>query len=792
MEGGYIQQTDLRRHKTSAKDLVKSKKIFSLLVDAVQDYAIFALDRNGVILTWNLGAKRLKGYEASDVIGTHFSRFYTEPDIKRDHPNQELKLAEKTGTYEEEGWRVRKDGTKFWANVVITALKDQNGDLLGFGKVTRDLTERKNAEVALRDSEERMRLMITHVTDYSLITLDQAGLITSWNSGAERLTGYRSDEIVGQHVSCFYPDSDILEGKAEMELRVAADEGRYVEEGWRVRKNKTMFWASVSVTAMRTEDSFDLRGFVKVTKDLTAKRQAEEALRQSQERYRLLVDNVSDYALILLDSNGRVTNWNLGAAKITGFESREILGGHFSKLYRAEDIFASKPRRDLAIVMETGRFEEESLKTRRNGTTYWGNFILTAIRDANGNIKGYSCVIQDLTERNIAEAKLRESEERFRLLVESVDEYAIFMLDSRGNIVTWNKGAERNTGYKSEEIIGEHFAKFYSLEDIRARKPEKELSEAVTTGKFEEEGWRLRKGGARFWSSVVITPIFDSKGDLLGFAKVTKNLTERKIAEDKLRGAFSDLETRIEQRTKDLVGEKNKAELAVKIRDQFFSMASHELKTPLSSLKLQTQFRKRALERGNYSAFSPSRLTDLFDEDARQLERLTFLIDNMLDVSRVTSGTFKLSYEEVRLDEMAGDVLHRLRPLLSEARIHYTARCSESIVARCDRLKMEQVLMNLISNATKYAPSRPLEIDIRKDAHSAIITVRDHGPGIPQEDRERIFEAFKRLKEREADGLGLGLYIVREIIKAHEGKIGIDPNVTDGTAFIIEIPLRIQ
>ena len=256
--------------------------LYKLLVSNVQDYAIFALDPGGNIVTWNPGAQRLKGYRASEIIGRHFSVFYPDDDVSRGKPAQELTIAAEYGRFEDEGWRIRSDGTRFWANVVITALCDPaTGKLVGFGKVTRDLTDRRQDEEMLRQSEERFRLLVDSVQDYAIFVLDLQGRVQSWNRGAQRLNGYRASEIVGQHFSRFYPPEDARAGKPQIELETATRTGRYEEEGWRVRKDGTRFWASVNVTAMRDPRDGRLIGFSKVTRDLTERRRAEQALRDA-------------------------------------------------------------------------------------------------------------------------------------------------------------------------------------------------------------------------------------------------------------------------------------------------------------------------------------------------------------------------------------------------------------------------------------------------------------------------------------------------------------------------------
>ena len=254
---------------------------FELLVQSVTDYAIFMLDLGGQIVSWNAGARRFKGYEAEEIIGEHFSRFYTPQDQAAGIPALALATAEQEGRFEAEGWRVRKDGTHFWANVVIDPIRDPSGQLIGFAKVTRDLTDRRAAQEALRKSEERFRMLVESVTDYAIYMLDPVGTITSWNSGAERAKGYKAEEILGENFARFYTEEDRIAGLPSRALHGAERDGRYESEGWRIRKDGTRFWANAVIDAIR-DSTGKLIGFAKVTRDLTERRESQQALEDAR------------------------------------------------------------------------------------------------------------------------------------------------------------------------------------------------------------------------------------------------------------------------------------------------------------------------------------------------------------------------------------------------------------------------------------------------------------------------------------------------------------------------------
>ena len=267
--------TELMR-KLAAEDARHSDRIFQLLVQSVRDYAIFLLDPEGRVSSWNAGAERIKGYSTDDILGQHFSIFYPRDAISARKPHQELKIAVREGRFEEEGWRIRKDGSRFWASVTITPLY-RDGILQGFAKVTRDLSERKATEMRLRASEEKYRLLVSGVKDYAIFMLDPDGQVVTWNEGAQAINGYAADEIIGKHFSVFYPEEENTDNGPARELEIATAQGSFVNETWRVRKDGSRFWASIVLTALR-DGSGHLYGFSKVTHDMSERRKRDEQI----------------------------------------------------------------------------------------------------------------------------------------------------------------------------------------------------------------------------------------------------------------------------------------------------------------------------------------------------------------------------------------------------------------------------------------------------------------------------------------------------------------------------------
>ena len=386
---------------------------YNLLLQGITE-AIVILDTEGYVTYSNPAVMDITGYSLDELHNKHLTVFYPTPEdqVKAEY---ELGLSLKKRKFLSEGWRYKKDGTKFWSEMYLSPLYDEQKKLLGYSCIIRDVSEKKKLDVELRQSEERFRLMVEAVRDYAIFMLDTTGYIVSWNEGAKRIKGYSADEIIGKHFSTFYTSEDLDSKKPERELKIAIATGKYEEEGWRVRKDGSLFWANVVITALFNDQNKHI-GFSKVTRDLTEKRESQESLRQSEERYRSLVEQVTDYGIFMLDEKGRIISWNEGAKKIKGYDEREIIGKYFSIFYPEEDVLNGKPALELKIAKAEGKYEEEGWRIRKDGSPFWANVVITAVYNNQGIHIGFSKVTRDLTERKESERALRDSYERYRLL----------------------------------------------------------------------------------------------------------------------------------------------------------------------------------------------------------------------------------------------------------------------------------------------------------------------------------------------------------------------------------------
>lgn len=494
--------------------------------------------------------------------------------------------------------------------------------------------------------------------------------------------------------------------------------------------------------------------------------------------YRLLVESIQDYAIFMLDESGKILSWNLGAEKIKGYTAQEIIGQNFRIFYTQSDRDQSHPELELEKAKAEGCYEEEGWRLRKNGDLFWARITITRRIDLSGHFVGFSKITRDLSERLKVEKSLRDSEERFRLVVEGVKDYAIIVLDPQGYIMSWNEGARRLKGYAEEEILSHHFSIFYEPEDVQVGKCEYELKEASITGRFEDEGWRVRKDGTRFWANVVITALYDSKRNLRGFVKITRDITERRRADERLKMAYDSLEIRVAERTQEL-------HAAVKARDEFISIASHELRTPLTSLHLQQQIIDLRNESFPGKGLTYEEAIEMANLNRRQIENLIQLVEDMLDVTRIDAKELEYDKGIFNLSDLLVEIGSRFAEISSQSGNAFDYKITPGIQFLGDKKKIEQVILKLLSNALKFGEGKPICLSLIRSSPSIIeISVHDEGPGIAAENEKRIFEKFVRLlPSDQVGGLGVGLFIAKAIVEGHGGRILLNSTAGEGAEF---------
>lgn len=508
--------------------------------------------------------------------------------------------------------------------------------------------------------------------------------------------------------------------------------------------------------------------------------------------FRLLVESVSDYAIFMLDADGYVLSWNAGAQRMNGYRPDEIVGKHFSTFYPPDAIARDWPAEELQRAARDGRFEDEGWRIRKDGSQFWANVVLTALRDTSGRLIGFGKVSRDLSERRQAEQQLREGEERFRLLVESTLDYAIFMLDPEGHVRSWNQGAQRIKGYTTEEIVGRHFSTFYTPEAIASGWPPHELREAARVGRFEDEGWRVRKDGTRFWANVIITAMRGVDGALRGFVKVTRDISERKAHEERIQNLTRELQSRVEE----LAATNRELEQKSAENESFVYSVSHDLRSPLVNLQgfsheleLSANALKEVLcdpavppevQARGISLIS-GELAESLAFIRNSVRHLGNIIDGLLRLSRV--GRVEYQFEPVDVAAVVADILSSMHTTINASGARIEVRPLPMV--RGDRNAIGQVFANIVGNAVKsFDPARPGAIEISAtDDVLPVFAVRDNGIGIPAEYRSKMFQVFQHVHGANLRGEGMGLAIVRRIVERHGGRIWFESTAGRGTTF---------
>lgn len=620
------------------------------------------------------------------------------------------------------------------------------------------------------DGEDWRLRLIDGVKGLGICALSPEGFITSWNSGAELIKGYKADEIIGQHYSCFFSHAEQLAGQPQSALRIAAEQGEYKTEGWRIRKDGARFWASVILNAI-FNDGGDLIGYAKITRDCTEERGASEAMLKSERTFRMLVQGVVDYAIYMLDKDGRVASWNAGAERAKGYKAEEIIGRHFSCFYPPELQAAGKPAMALDKALKTGTFEDEGWRIRKDGSRFWAMVVMDPVYDDDGELLGFAKITKDCTER----IETERSKENFRLLVQGVTDYAIYMLDPEGLVTNWNAGAERAKGYEEAEILGKHFSIFYDIEDREAGMPELALEKAREEGRFEAEGRRYRKDGTSFWANVVIDPIYDD-GQLIGYAKITRDITQQKADQDKLSQALDE------------------ARAANVAKSAFLANMSHEIRTPMNGVLGMSELLLDSDLTGRQRTY--------VETISNSGNALLTIINDILDFSKIESQKMELDPHPFDLRAAVEDVATLLDAKSQEKGVEILVRCDTDLPPRLvgDAGRIRQIVTNLVGNAVKFTHQGHILINVSKtaakdDSSRWRISVTDTGIGVEAEKLEVIFQEFAQAEEtttRHFGGTGLGLAISKRLTGLMGGDIGVESQIGKGSTFWIEIPLAID
>ena len=665
-------------------------------------------------------------------------------------------------------------------------------------------SERRQTEKSLLKAGALQRA-IFNSANFSSIATDAKGVIQIFNVGAERMLGYTAAEVVDKITPAEISDSQEVIDRAEalsLELDTTITPGfealvfkasRGIEDIYEltyIRKDGSRFPAIVSVTALR-DAAGAIIGYLLIGTDNTARKQAEEALLKAG-ALQAAIFNSANFSSIATDAKGVIQIFNVGAERMLGYTAAEVVDKITpAEISDSQEVIARAEALSLeldttitpgfeALVFKALRGIEDIYELtyiRKDGSRFPAIVSVTALRDAAGASIGYLLIGTDNTARKRIEEQLRWTEESFRLMVESVTDYAIVMLDPEGLVVSWNAGAERIKGYSAEEIVGQHFSRFYLQEDIQSGKPQRDLDVVADQGQFEDEGWRGRKDGSVFWANVVFTAIRDQRGRLRGFAMLTRDLTEPMKIEAALTKA------------------KDAADAANQAKSAFLATMSHELRTPMNAILGYSEILIEDAQDKGQEEFIPD-----LEKIHASGNHLLSLINNILDLSKIEAGKMDLFLESFGISRVIEDVVSTIRPLVEKNANALQVHCADDLgTMHADLTKVRQSLFNLLSNACKFTEHGTIILDASRQSIGGVdwitFSVSDTGIGMAPDQMEKLFQPFVQgdaSTSRKFGGTGLGMTITHRFCEMMGGEITAKSEPGGGTSFTIRLPARVQ
>ena len=635
---------------------------------------------------------------------------------------------------------------------------------------------------------------ILNSANFSIIATDEKGVIQLFNIGAERTLGYAAVEVVNKITPADIHDpQEVIDRAAALSLELATPitpgfealafkASRGIEDKYEltyIRKDGLRFPAIVSVTALR-DDQGAIIGYLLIGTDNSARKQVEEKLRWTEESFRLMVESVTDYAIVMLDPEGLVVSWNTGAERIEGYPAEEIVGRHFSQFYPSEDVSNGKPRRDLEVAAAKGRFADEGWRVRKDGSTFWANVVFTAIRDQTGNLRGFAKLTRDLTGLKHAEAVQKELDQRLRdqqfytrsLIESNID--ALMTTDPLGIITDINQQMEALTGCTRDELIGTPFKNYFNDPERAAAGIDQVLSQNKVTN---YELTARSKDGKETVVSFNATTFYNRDKELQGVFAAARDVTERQR-----------LDQALQEKNVELERAKAAAEKANLAKSDFLSSMSHELRSPLNAILGFAQLI-------NSDAPPPTASQKAsIDQILHAGWYLLELINEILDLAQIESGRLALSLEPTSLGEVMSECQAMIEPQGQKRGIKMTFPefCAPEFVD-ADRTRLKQIFINLLSNAIKYNRANgTVVVDCAMRTPDRVrVSVRDTGAGLPPNMLMQLFEPFNRLGQESSneEGTGIGLVMSKRLVELMGGSIGVESTVGLGSVFWFELNL---
>ncbi|MDP2345267.1 MAG: PAS domain S-box protein [Deltaproteobacteria bacterium] len=768
-----------------------------LLIDNVRDYALFMISTAGAVMSWNVGAHRLKQYSAAEIIGEPFTRFF--PDDEHARARALLQSAELDGRAEYDGWLVRKNGERFWGNVILCAITHADGGLYAFAHIARDLTRHKKQEAELVESEEHFRLLVRSVSDYAVFVLSPGGIVESWNQGSQRLNGYRAAEAIGSHLSRFFPPEAREKRTPERLIDDAVAAGTATWEGWLERKGGKHFWGMVTLGAIEDEHG-RLRGLSHVARDLTERKATEDALHASEERLRLLIDSLTDSGIFMLSCEGNVMSWSPGAEQIKGYKTSEVIGLPLASFFPEDELKRDTPKLLLQRVLGDGRTEYEGWMVRKDGSQFWANVTFDAITDARGEVVGITNVVRDLSARKRAERAQSILVEVGGALGGTLD-----CLEALRNVVkTVTRGFAQwcvinKVADQANEIVLAHADPQAEADLLGALHAVTDQDRHGGVVGCLHNGRSVRNNTQSEFvirSLGITDPQFEQRFGNRSYICVPLQARDKTVgamafvAEEGKSYTNDDLLLSEEVARRTALGIDNAklysdAQDAVRVREEVLAVVTHDLRNPLTTIQM-AGLRLAAVE-GVPS--DPELIRQLGAKVVRSAERMNHLISDLLDISSIQASRFSIKLEAHPVRPMVAEAVEMMQPIATDKGLELKVEIEPTdITIRCDRDRIVQVFSNLIGNAIKYTTEGWVLVRSAVERDRIVFTIKDSGPGIPSENIEKIFDRYWQAKNGRG-GMGLGLSISKVIVEAHGGSIWVESRLGHGSTFSFSLPI---
>jgi PAS domain S-box-containing protein len=756
---GWIVQRDYVARGRAEAAFLESEEQFRILVEGVEDYAIFRLDPHGKVISWNAGAERIKGYKAHEIVGQNFSRFYPQEDIDQGKPEEALQIAAASGRSETKRWRVRKDGSRFCANVVIRAERNSSGSLLGFAEISRDLSESK-------ESGAKYRGLLEAAPD-AMVVVNQDGEIVLLNVQAEKRFGYHRDELLGQKVKNIIPEGFaerlIADGTRTAADALAQQIGTGIELTGR-RKDGSEFPLEIMLSPLESAEGILVTAAIR---DISVRKDAEKHLAQMEGRYRGLLEAAPD-AMVVVNQGGEIVLLNVQAEKRFGYHRDELLGQRVKNIIPegfAERLIADGTRTAADALAQQIGTGIELTGRRKDGSEFPLEIMLSPLESPEGIL--VTAAIRDISVRKDAEKHLAQMEGRYRGLLEAAPD-AMVVVNQGGEIVLLNVQAEKRFGYHRDELVGqkvkniipEGFAERLIADGLRTA--EDALAQQMGTG-IELTG--RRKNGSDFPLEIMLSPLESAEGTLVTAA--IRDITERKKSEGHLLKTVREL-----KRSNDEL-------------QQFAYVASHDLQEPLRMVASYTQLLAK-----RYKGRLDSDADEFIAYAVDGSNRMQDLIQDLLAYSR--AGTNGKVLHKISSETALNKALTNLRTTIGESGAVVTH--DPLPVITTDDTQLAQVFQNLVGNAIKYRSAEVPHVHVsaaKNGGNEWIFSVRDNGLGIDPQYFDRIFILFQRLHGRtEFKGTGIGLAICKKMLERMGGRIWVESQPEKGSTFHFALPER--